>query len=165
MAKGHSVDLGLMQINSENLAPLQLTVSNAFDACHSLAAARDILLSAIAAGSSETQRQAAILISLSRYNTGRPLAGIVNGYSNRVIQAQSAIETETLNPKSEPVSQWDIWGSYRAEPALWIITADKSEIKRAGAQSSDARNEGRVSASQGEPYEVLAYQENEPIQP
>jgi type IV secretion system protein VirB1 len=166
LAKGHSVDLGLMQINSANLASFRLTISNAFDACHSLTAARDILLSAMAAGSSETQREAVMLISLSRYNTGRPLAGVANGYANRVIAAQSAVPTGILNLKSERTSQWDIWGDDHAAPSSWIRTANgPSETKRAGAQTSDARNEGRASASQGEPYEVFAYQENEPIRP
>ncbi len=89
LRKGHSVDLGLMQINSGNLASLGMGVKDAFDPCRSLDAANRILRTAFAAGSSEADRQAAILITLSRYNTGRPLAGIANGYANRVIAAQS----------------------------------------------------------------------------
>jgi type IV secretion system protein VirB1 len=168
LAKGHSVDLGLMQINSANLAVLRLTVSNAFDACHSLAAARDILLSAMAAGSSETQRQAAMLISLSRYNTGRPLAGIANGYANRVIAAQTAADTGISKPQSEITSQWDVWGGDHAALTSGVLTANgSSETKRAGAQTSDARFEGRAPAIQsekGEPYEVSAYWESEASQ-
>jgi type IV secretion system protein VirB1 len=169
LAKSHSVDLGLMQINSANLAALRMTVSDAFDACHSLAAARDILLSAVAAGSSETERQAAILISLSRYNTGRPLAGIANGYANRVILAQSAVGTGVLNTQSEPASTWDIWGAHGEESTSWVITANvSSKVERAGAQTSDARSEGRAPASpseKGEPYALSAYQESEPSKP
>lgn len=169
LTKGHSVDLGLMQINSANLAALRMTVSDAFDACHSLTAARDILLSAADAGSTETERQAAILISLSRYNTGRPLAGVANGYANRVILAQGAGPTGLLNPRTEPASKWDIWGAHGEESTSWVVTAKGSfEIERAGAQTSDARNEGRAPATpseKGEPYELSAYQESEPNKP
>jgi hypothetical protein len=43
IAAGHSVDLGLMQINSANLPSLGLTVTQAFDPCRSLEAAATIL--------------------------------------------------------------------------------------------------------------------------
>ena len=166
----HSVDIGLMQINSANLASLRMGVEDAFDACHSLGAAQRILQTAFAAGSSEVDRQAAILITLSRYNTGRPLAGIANGYANQVIVAQNTLSNGTLAqgaPNRPP--QWDIWGISGAEPTSWVVTADgSSEIERAGAQTSDARNEGRApapSSEKGEPYELFAYQESDPTKP
>jgi type IV secretion system protein VirB1 len=171
LTEGHSVDIGLMQINSANLTALGMTVENAFDACHSLTAANRILLSAFAAGSNETERQAALLIALSRYNTGKPLTGIANGYANQVAAAQSAPLTNTLAPKSamKTSPQWNIWDTSGAEPESWVVTAEEpSEIKRAGAQTSDARDEGRAPASsseKGEPYELFAYQESEASQP
>jgi hypothetical protein len=169
LTKGHSVDVGLMQINSANLAALGMTVEDAFDVCHSLTAANRILLSAFTAGSSEPERKAAILIALSRYNTGRPLAGIANGYANQVLAAQSVVRTGPLAPENAHRLQWDIWGAPGSDQVNWFITTDKAaEIKGAGAHSSDARNEGRASAppaSRGEPYEVFAYQESEPIRP
>jgi type IV secretion system protein VirB1 len=171
LRKSHSVDLGLMQINSRNLASLGIGMSDAFDPCRSLGAASQILLAGIAAGSSEAERQAAILITLSRCNTGKPLTGIANGYANQVMSAQSAPLTGKLPlqkaPKTPP--QWDIWGTSGAELTSWVVTADgSSEIERAGAQTSDARNEGRAPASsseKGEPYELSAYQESEPNRP
>jgi type IV secretion system protein VirB1 len=165
---GHSVDIGVMQINNANLASAGMSVEDAFDACRSLAAGGRILRSASAAGSSEFERQAAILISLSRYNTGRALAGVANGYASQVISAQSgstAGNRMQRDPRNSS-TQWDIWGTSSAESASWIVTAEGlPKIERAGAQSSDVRNEGRASASQGEPYEVFAYQESEPIRP
>jgi type IV secretion system protein VirB1 len=167
---GHSVDIGLMQINSGNLASLGMRVEDAFDACHSLDAAHRILQTAFAAGSSESERQAAILIALSRYNTGRSLAGIANGYTAQVVAAESAASTGNLSLRvaSNAAPQWDIWGVSGVEPKSWVVTADTSEIERAGAQTSDARNEGRAPASpseKGEPYELSAYQESEPNKP
>jgi len=167
----HSVDIGLMQINSGNLASLHMGVEDAFNACHSLDAAHRILQTAFAAGSSEAERQAAILITLSRYNTGHPLAGIANGYANRVIavQSESPADEGARRDVPNPLPQWDIWGTSGAEPTSWVFTTDKSsEFERAGAQTSDARNEGRAPASpseKGEPYELSAYQESEPSKP
>ena len=168
---GHSVDIGLMQINSGNLATLGMGVEDAFDACHSLDAAHRILRTAFAAGSSESERQAAILITLSRYNTGKPLAGIANGYANQVMLAESALLTGKLAQQKPPnrSPQWDIWGTSSVERASWVIATDgSSEFERAGAQTSDARNEGRAPASpseKGEPYELSAYQESEANKP
>lgn len=168
---GHSIDLGLMQINSENLTSLGMGMNDAFDPCRSLGAASRILLASFAAGNSETERQAAVLIALSRYNTGRPLAGFANGYIDRVIAAQGKSEPGRLAQPSTPniSPQWDIWGTSNAAPPPWVLTTSgSSEIERAGAQTSDARNEGRAPASpseKGEPYELSAYQESRPNRP
>jgi type IV secretion system protein VirB1 len=162
LRKGHSLDLGLMQINSGNLASLGLGVNDAFDPCRSLNAAHRILLAGFAAGSSEAERQAAILITLSRYNTGRPLAGIANGYVNRVIAAQSDWPTGKAaqqDPNMPP--QWNIWGTSGAAPSSWVVTTNgTSEIERAGARSTDAREvrAAATSTTKGEPHGVLAYE-------
>jgi type IV secretion system protein VirB1 len=67
IAAGHSVDLGLMQINSRNLGLLGLGLADAFDACHSIASA------------------ARLIQLFSRYNTGSPARGIENGYAMKVV--------------------------------------------------------------------------------
>jgi type IV secretion system protein VirB1 len=67
IAAGHSVDLGLMQVNSMNLGLLGLSVSDAFTACRSVEAA------------------AKLLALFSRYNTGSPQRGIANGYAAKVL--------------------------------------------------------------------------------
>ncbi len=167
---GHSVDIGLMQINSDNLASLGMSVEDAFDECRSLAAGGRILRSALAAGSSESERQAAIMISLSRYNTGRALAGVANGYASQVIAAQrGSLGDRPAQQDSFRTPKWDIWGTSGAEPASWVVTVDGSfEIERAGAQSTETRAEARATAppsKKGEPHELFAYQESEPNRP
>jgi type IV secretion system protein VirB1 len=67
IAAGHSVDLGLMQVNAKNLGLLGLSVSDAFTACRSVEAA------------------AKLLALFSRYNTGSPQRGIANGYAAKVL--------------------------------------------------------------------------------
>ena len=71
IAAGHSVDLGLMQINSRNLGLLGLTIGDAFIACKSVAAA------------------ARLLALFSAYNTGSPTRGI--RYATQVMAAMDGM--------------------------------------------------------------------------
>jgi type IV secretion system protein VirB1 len=74
IAAGHSVDLGLWQINSRNLPLLGLSVAEAFEPCPAAAAA-------------------ARLIELySRYNTGSAKRGIANGYAAAVMASIRAVK-------------------------------------------------------------------------
>lgn len=84
LARGADLDLGLAQINSGNLAWLGLTVETAFDPCRNLAAAARALSSYRPTGDRPSDRQAALRIALSRFNTGRPDRGFYNGYVARV---------------------------------------------------------------------------------
>ena len=86
-----SVDLGLMQVNSANLAPLGLSLADAFDPCRSLAAGARLLAEGYAAAraNGEADPQHALRTALSRYNTGDPARGFANGY---VAKVQAAAE-------------------------------------------------------------------------
>ena len=84
IAAGHSVDLGLMQIDSRNLARLGLTIATAFDACASVRAAGKLLVQDYQRPAG-LGRQAALLAALSRYNTGSAWEGFQNGYVSRVV--------------------------------------------------------------------------------
>ncbi len=83
--RGDSVDIGLMQINSANLPALKMTVASALDPCTSMAAGTEVLRAAYGGGRTPADRQAALLMALSRYNTGSPLRGIMNGYVRKVL--------------------------------------------------------------------------------
>jgi type IV secretion system protein VirB1 len=110
--QGHSVDLGLMQINSRNLAYLGLAESEAFDACHSIEAA------------------ATLFRAISYYNTGSPTRGLAPctdpssppgcGYTPSTItsiQQVKALATMTVSELAPPARApacaappWDVWG-------------------------------------------------------
>ena len=77
VAAGHSVDLGLMQINSHNLGLLGLPLRDAFSACRSVEAA------------------ARLLALFSKYNTGSSTKGIINGYAPRVVAIMDSIRGVT----------------------------------------------------------------------
>jgi type IV secretion system protein VirB1 len=86
IAAGHSVDLGLMQINSHNLDLLRLPLRDAFVACRSIEAA------------------ARLLALFSRYNTGSPTMGINNGYAPRVMAVMDsirAVPSASANPEAQ----------------------------------------------------------------
>lgn len=98
IAAGHSVDLGLMQIDSGNLAGLGLTVRAAFDACASVRAAGRLLAADYRPGGKG--RQAALLEALSRYNTGNAWRGFQNGYVRRVV-----VTARHVVPEIDPTDQ------------------------------------------------------------
>ncbi|WP_312573103.1 lytic transglycosylase domain-containing protein, partial [Brevundimonas sp.] len=85
IAEGRNIDLGLAQINSANLGWLNLSVEAAFNPCRNLEAAATVLLGGYAPRSTEpAARQQALRVALSRYNTGHPQRGFLNGYVGRV---------------------------------------------------------------------------------
>ncbi|GAB0114829.1 lytic transglycosylase domain-containing protein [Acidisoma sp. C75] len=81
IAAGYTVDLGLMQVNSANLAALGVTVADMFEPCRNIAAGAFILFGDYAAAlkAGKTGQDAAAA-ALSAYNTGNFVAGIDNGY-------------------------------------------------------------------------------------
>jgi type IV secretion system protein VirB1 len=130
IAAGDSVDIGLMQINAPNLPRLGLTVAQALDPCLSLAAGAAVLRDAYRQGAPQAEQQAALLIMLSRYNTGRPLAGLVNGYVGDVIGGPPAVVTARSvsaapsEPAAPALPDWDVWAnaSYaQTHGATWLV--------------------------------------------
>lgn len=88
IGQGHSIDMGIAQINSRTARTIGLKVSDAFDACASIAAAGDLMVSAYRrlAPQAPTE-QHALAATLSTYNTGDKLRGFTNGYVSRVYRA------------------------------------------------------------------------------
>jgi len=83
---GHSVDLGLSQINSYNLPSLGLSVTNVFDPCTNLQAGASILSADYRAAIAHFgPGQIALRHALGAYNTGSLYAG--QGYINQILVA------------------------------------------------------------------------------
>ena len=147
MAREHSVDLGLMQINSANLPVLGMTIGAALDPCASLAGGAAVLRAAYGTGPVRTGQQAALLMALSIYNTGSPLKGIVNGYARRVMRhaddAATALSVPPLPPAIAPdmPPSWDVsaTGSYaRAHGAPWLVPLGLDVAGRSNAAATEA---------------------------
>jgi type IV secretion system protein VirB1 len=84
VARGDSVDLGLMQVNSRNLAALGTTIEQVLDPCANVKAGAAILTANYAeAVRSRGEGQAALQAALSAYNTGSFYRGFANGYVAR----------------------------------------------------------------------------------
>lgn len=129
-AKRHSADLGVMQVNSANLAPFGMTISDAFDACKNIAAGARVLVAGYQAPAAGEDVQPALLRALSRYNTGNPSRGFSNGYVRRVqlaagqvvpairvgdtaMDGQQGGEGAAPPPPPPPPPSWDVFGTAR----------------------------------------------------
>ncbi len=103
---GHSVDLGLMQINTNNLKAYGVTVADMFEPCQNIQVGSHILYESYQrALKINPNPSAALQIALSYYNTGSPHRGFRNGYvqkylqgapTKRVLTASSTVAIETL---------------------------------------------------------------------
>ena len=86
ISQGYSVDVGLMQINSRNLAWLELTLIDAFDPCTNIRAGASILAAQYdLARKTHGEGEAALLRAISAYNTGNFHRGFSNGYVDKVL--------------------------------------------------------------------------------
>ena len=131
LARGANLDLGVAQINSDNLVWLGLTVEDAFDPCRNLAAAGRVLRAGYRPASADpSARQVALRQALSRYNTGHPARGLRNGYVARVEAAARRLDltpsapadpgralASPTDPSPRP-SAWDVFARARLTSTL-----------------------------------------------
>jgi type IV secretion system protein VirB1 len=130
--RGDSVDVGLMQINSGNFSALGLTARSALDACSSMAAGAAVLNAAYGSGQASPDHEVALLMALSRYNTGSPLKGIMNGYARTVMN--NATDDDPLSPPdgSSVSASGDVITDPNAPPS-WDISATAAFAQAHGA--------------------------------
>ena len=85
LARGVTVSIGLLQVNSEHAALLHLTPEQLFDPCTNLRSGAALLSTTYAATARiHGEGFAALDSALSYYNTGSPTAGLANGYVQQV---------------------------------------------------------------------------------
>ena len=85
--RGHSIDTGLMQINSANFARTGLDAESAFDPAKSIAAGAKIMVEAYQWCEARYKDADPLRCMASVYNTGKPTAGERNGYVGRIYAA------------------------------------------------------------------------------
>ena len=84
--QGHSLDIGVMQINTQWLRPKRLSLEKLFDPCFNIAVGTGILSTAYQGTLRQSDDTATALTrALSIYNTGSPTAG--RAYVTRVMNA------------------------------------------------------------------------------
>jgi type IV secretion system protein VirB1 len=97
LSKHHSIDAGIMQVNSTNFATVGLSIDDAFDVEKSMRAGGVILLEAYRRcrrgeeATSDTPRATALRCAASIYNTGNELRGVESGYTARFEWAAAQI--------------------------------------------------------------------------
>jgi len=84
--QGHSLDIGVMQINTQWLHTKHLTLEKLFDPCSNIAVGTDILATAYRGALRQSDDEATALTqALSIYNAGSPTEG--SAYVTRVMAA------------------------------------------------------------------------------
>ena len=91
LGQGRSIDLGLMQVNSGQLARHGLTIENAFDACRNMAAGADHYAADV---------QAVWSLAHRRYNTGGSERG--GAYAAGVEQVLNRVRTQQSGLPASP---------------------------------------------------------------
>lgn len=94
--KGHSVDLGIMQINSFNLLRVSMSIRDAFIPSISMRAGAAILSDAYRSCDGEAartrqERAVALRCASSLYNTGNKTAGVRNGYFANIVRVAAQV--------------------------------------------------------------------------
>lgn len=108
IARGHSVDLGLGQINSNNMSKLGLSWETVFDPCTNIAAAGEVLSGNYQQVRRGRMPQAALRVALSMYNTGSKSRGFRNGYVSRVLNnagVSDGIVPADYSPSPSPTGE------------------------------------------------------------
>nr|WP_282128059.1 lytic transglycosylase domain-containing protein [Roseobacter litoralis] len=125
IAQGHSIDLGLGQINSKNLDWLNLTVDTVFESCTNLTAAETVLRDGYERARDQgSDPRTALHQALSVYNTGSFTRGFSNGYVERVMGGKAMAPRKTQPPSSKspaPVDTtliWDVFSGGSASSSL-----------------------------------------------
>ena len=139
VSAGHSVDLGVMQVNSRNIQPpwgsgwLHISLNQVFDPCAN-----------VRAGAEELE-------NWSRYNTGNPERGFRNGYvgrivsayaSNRHVDAAAAANSPSPGqPNGSPLGvqqphDWDVFPSDEGEQKTPEQTTAAATSAEASTESS-----------------------------
>jgi type IV secretion system protein VirB1 len=136
IAQGYSVDLGLMQVNSRNLAALGYTVEQVLDdPCTNIRAGAAVLTADYAAAvRTHGDGQLALQAALSAYNTGDFYRGFGNGYVARYYGPGGAPALRSRVPsvaatavKHEALQPWP--NPYTADTTVYVREAMDIEIR------------------------------------
>ncbi|NML91688.1 hypothetical protein CAF53_23185 [Sphingobium sp. LB126] len=119
IAKGYSVDLGLGQINSNNMNALGLTWASVFDPCANIGAAGQVLAGNYHRVRDGRMPQEALRVALSMYNSGSQIRGFRNGYVHRVLSNAGVANGVTPVAYAAPISAAE--GGKESQPPTTML--------------------------------------------
>jgi type IV secretion system protein VirB1 len=120
--KGYSVDLGLMQINSNNFGKYKLSLKEAFDSCKNINIGSQILKESFerAEVRLKSRGQNTLMAALSAYNTGNFHSGFNNGYLKKyyanIKEDPKELKTIPLNRGTLDLAQTALVDFWLAKP-------------------------------------------------
>lgn len=136
MNLGYSVDLGLMQINSNNLPGLGYTVEEILDPCNNLRAGSQILSRGYAGAVKRFgPGQDALRAALSAYNTGNYERGFKNGYVAKYYPGKGVRVTVSATlPQNKVIptkmaNQFPIQDIYKADSTIFSLLDEENAEK------------------------------------
>lgn len=87
LSRGHSIDMGLMQVNSTHLRTMGINYWELLDPCTNINVGGRILMGFYKQNARAGQSsQVTLMKALSAYNTGSPYRGYYNGYVNKILR-------------------------------------------------------------------------------
>lgn len=138
IADGHTVSLGLAQVNDRNLARYGLTIEQVLDPCTNLATGAKILTSFYKKASKQFgEGQHALNAAISAYNSGSFERGVSNGYVGQVYAAAGIVPAlTTAPPRPDGAAPMKVsYGRMRAGGSRPSGELSRAEMLRMGAES------------------------------
>lgn len=138
IADGHTVSLGLAQVNDRNLDSYGLTIEQALDPCTNLATGAKILASFYRKAAKQYgEGQHALEAAISAYNSGSFERGVSNGYVGQVYAAAGVVPALTTEPpRAESAASTRVrYG--RSAPGASVVSGglSRAAMLRMGAES------------------------------
>lgn len=144
---GYSVDVGLMQVNTRNLAATGHSIEQALDPCTNILHGSTILSGDYArAARTRGDDPYALLAALSAYNTGDFHRGFENGYVAHVVSSNEAAGPRRTRPASPAVQHVAATGPRKPVEPFTRLHALKQELDRL-EQAANQSNATRLMAS------------------
>jgi type IV secretion system protein VirB1 len=140
---GYSVDVGLMQVNTRNLAATGHSIQQALDPCTNILHGSTIL-SADYARASRTRGDDpyALLAALSAYNTGDFHRGFDNGYVAQVVSSNQSAGPRRQHAAGQPVQRVAAVEQSKTvdvNERMRVLKQELDRLEKTASQSNAAR--------------------------
>lgn len=93
---GQSVDIGLMQVNTQHLEKYKVTATQLFDPCTNIRVGGAILTDYYLKTKKSKRLQNRLFVAFSLYNTGNSLRGFKNGYVSKVVNSARLLQDNKI---------------------------------------------------------------------